>query len=233
MFEPGEVRRKGDVGQAVVVAGEPLVRGQGLLHLVEKQNHALDRNDEVPRLGSLFDHVAAPLALEDIRYLLEHRFSELAAFEILMPERNAEAQDRGRGIVDILVELLGPQAHSGAAVGIQRRQRRIRIGLVEIFENDVRFRDDLLAIDEGRHHGAAVEFEVPGLLVLRRAQHEVAAFPIELLLGEAHPHLLRAERHVVVIERQHCSLPGSLRSFSFRASASTAPARCEWLRSRA
>src|ERR1700716_1521642 len=168
---------------------------------------------EVPRLGSLFDHVAAPLALEDIRYLFEHRFSELAAFEILMPERNAEAQDRGRGIVDILVELLGPQAHLCVAVGIQRRQRRIWIGLVEIFENDVRFRDDLLAIDEGRHHGAAVEFEVPGLLVLRRAQHEVAAFPIELFLGEAQPHLLRAERHVVVIERQHRFLPGWLRSF--------------------
>src|SRR3954465_5137181 len=79
-----------------------------------------------------------------------------------MPERNAEAQDRGGGIVDILVELLGPQAHSGAAVGIPRRQRRLRIGLVEIFENDVRFRDDLLAIDEGRHHGAAVEFWYQG-----------------------------------------------------------------------
>src|SRR6185295_1253570 len=50
--------------------------------------------------------------------------------------------------------------------------------LVELFEDDVRFGDDLLAIDEGRHHGAAVEFEVPGLLVLCRAQHEVAAFPI-------------------------------------------------------
>src|SRR3954462_3616579 len=68
-------------------------------------------------------------------------------------------------------------------------------------------------------------------LVLRRAQHEVTAFPIELLLGETHPHLLRAERHVIVIKRQHRSLPGSLRSFNFRALASTVPARCEWRRS--
>ena len=101
-----------------------------------------------------------------------------------MPKGNAEAQDRGRGIVDILVELLGPQAHSSATVGIPRRQRRIWIALVEIFKNDVRFRDDFLAIDEGRHHGATVEFEVPGLLVFRRAQHEMAAFPFETLLGK-------------------------------------------------
>ena len=61
-------------------------------------------------LRSLLDHVAAALALEDIGDLLEHLFAELAAFEILVPERDAEAQDRGRGVVDVLVELLGPQA---------------------------------------------------------------------------------------------------------------------------
>ena len=47
MFEPGEVRREGDVRQGVIVAGEPLVRGKRLFHLVEEQDHAFDRNDEV------------------------------------------------------------------------------------------------------------------------------------------------------------------------------------------
>ncbi len=37
MFEPGEVRREGDVRQGVIVAGEPLVRGKRLFHLVEEQ----------------------------------------------------------------------------------------------------------------------------------------------------------------------------------------------------
>ena len=119
-----------------------------------------------------------------------------------------KADDRRRGVVDVLVELLGPQPHFGTAVGILRRERRVRIGLLEIFEDDVGFRHDIVAVDQGRHHGAAIELEVPRLLVLARAQYEMAILPRKPLFGEADPHLLRAERHVVVIQSKHMGDPG-------------------------
>ena len=151
----------------------------------------------------MLDHVAPALALEDIGNLLEHLSSGFAAIEILVPERDAEADNRRRRIVDVLVELLGPQPHLGAAIRVARGKARIGKGLLEIFEDDVRFRYHLIAVDQGRHHRPAVELEVPGLLVLAGAQHQVPALPFEPLLGEADPRLLRAERHVIVVEREH------------------------------
>ena len=82
-----------------------------------------------------------------------------------------------RRVMDVLVKLLGPQPHPGAAVRILRRQPRLRIGVFEIFQDDVRFRHHLVAVDQRRHHRAAVELEIPGLLVLAVAQHEVAVLP--------------------------------------------------------
>src|SRR5262249_23494310 len=47
----------------------------------------------------------------------------------------------------------------------------------------------------------------PVLLVLARAKHDVPVLPGKLLLGDADADLLRAERHVVVIKRQHSAIP--------------------------
>ena len=69
---------------------------------------------------------------------------------------------------------------------------------------DVGFRDDLVPVDQRGHHRAAIEIAVPGLLMLPCTQGEVAAVPFEAFLGKTEPHLLRAKRHVVVIEHQHC-----------------------------
>ena len=85
-----------------------------LLHLVEHLHHALHRDDEMHRVRPLLDHVAAALALEQVRDLLEHRFAGLAALEILVAERDAEADDGRALVVDVLVELPGPQPHLGA-----------------------------------------------------------------------------------------------------------------------
>jgi hypothetical protein len=47
----------------------------------------------------------------------------------------------------------------------------------------------------------------PFLLVFAGPQVQVAAFPIEFLLGQAEAHLLSATRHVVMIKRKHDSSP--------------------------
>ena len=46
VFEARKVRDEGDVGQGVVVTGEPLVGSKGLFHLIEEENHALDRDEK-------------------------------------------------------------------------------------------------------------------------------------------------------------------------------------------
>ena len=84
------------------------MRSEGFFHLVEEESHALDCNNEVLRLRSFFDHVAPAFAFEDIGYRLPHLLPELSALDVLVPKRDAEAQDRGGGVVDIFIELLGP-----------------------------------------------------------------------------------------------------------------------------
>ena len=50
-------------------------------------------------------------------------------------------------------------------------KRRIGIGFIEILKNDIRFRNDSVAVNEGRNHRAPIELSVPVLLVLACAQH--------------------------------------------------------------
>src|SRR4051794_10256251 len=96
-----------------------------------------------------------------------------------MSKRDAEADDCGRGVVDVLIKLLGPQPDSSAAVRILRRERWIRIGLLKIFEDNVRFRDNLFAVQKSWNDRARVELDVPGLLMLAGAQNEVTVLPFE------------------------------------------------------
>ena len=101
------------------------------------------------------------------------KLARLAARQILVPERDAEAQDGEAGIVYVLVELLGPQPHAGAPGGIGRTQRDAGKALVEILVDDVRLRNHDLVVHQGRDDGAAVELEIPVLLMLPAAQVEV------------------------------------------------------------
>ena len=111
-------------------------------------------------------------------------------------------------IVHALVELLGPQPHPGAAERIGRLERRIGKPFVEILVDDVGFRNDHVAGNERGHDRTRIELDVPVLLVLPRAQIEMLALPREALFGETEAYLLRAARHVVVVERQHlCVTP--------------------------
>ena len=89
-------------------------------------------------VGPFLDHVPAALALEDVGDLLQHLRPELAALEILVAERDAEAQDGSARVVDVLVQLLRPQSHPRASVGRRGHQRRLRIGLLEVLEDHVR-----------------------------------------------------------------------------------------------
>jgi hypothetical protein len=163
----------------------------------------------VLRRGPLLDDVAPALALEHVRDLLEHLPPELAALQVLVPEGDAEAENGGAGVVDVLVELLDPEAHLRLPVGVVRAQARRRKGILQVFENDVGFGDHAAVVDQRRDDGAPVELKVCRRLVLARAQDQVLVLPGERLLGKAHAHLLRTERHVVVIERQHGPAPAS------------------------
>src|SRR5258708_14550026 len=118
VFEAREIRGEGDIRQSVLVASEPLMRSERFFHLVEDQDHALDRNDEVFRVGAPFNYVAPALALEDVGDCFQHLLSELATLHVLMPESNAEAQDRCGSIVDIFVELLRPQLNPTMSIKI-------------------------------------------------------------------------------------------------------------------
>src|SRR5215470_1492832 len=109
---------------------------------------------------------------------------------------------------------------------------RIAIGFIEILENDIRFRNDSLAVDERRHYCTSIELAIPRLLVLPCAQDEMAAFPVEALLGKTHPYLLGAKRHIVVVKHQHWFL-SVLCLFKALGSASTPRHRCGRRRLRA
>ena len=76
--------------------------------------------NEVLRLRSFFNDIAPTFAFEDIGYRFQHLLSELAALDVLMPKRDAKAQDCGGGVVDVFIELLGPQPHSCPIVRILR-----------------------------------------------------------------------------------------------------------------
>jgi hypothetical protein len=84
------------------------VRSKRFFHLVEEEYQALDGDDEMLGFGAFLDHVAPALAFERIGYPFEHLLPELPALDVLVPERNAEAQDSGRGVVDVFVELFRP-----------------------------------------------------------------------------------------------------------------------------
>src|SRR5215212_4590058 len=207
MFEPCQVRRESHVCQTVMVRRQPLMLRQRLLHFIEQQHHALNGDHKVLRAWALLNHIAPALSLEDVGNLLEHFLSEFAALEILMTKRKAETDDGGGSVMDVLIELLGPQTNSSATIRVRRRERRIRISLFEIFENDIRFRDDLVSINERWHDSTRIELDVPGLLMLTGAEHEVTVLPFESFFRETHAHLLGAKRHVIVVESQHCRIP--------------------------
>ena len=119
--------------------------------------------------GPFLDHVAAALALEHVGNLFEHFSSELAAIEILVPERDAEAQDRGRCVVDVLIELLGPEPHFGSAK--ESFGASGGSGKVSSIYSRITFDSGmtLLSVNQGGNDGAAVELAIPSLLMLAGA----------------------------------------------------------------
>src|SRR5262245_43074849 len=77
VLEPSQIRRKGNIRQAVFLTGKPAMLCERLLHLVEELQHALDSRNEMLRASTFLNHVTPALAFEDVWKLLEHRFVEL------------------------------------------------------------------------------------------------------------------------------------------------------------
>ena len=72
-------------------------------------------------------HVPAALTFEDVRDVFQHLSAELASLKILMAKRYSETQYCGRGVVDVLIKLLGrPEAHLGGLVCLIWTQARPR-----------------------------------------------------------------------------------------------------------
>src|SRR5215472_7181461 len=166
VLEPSQIRRKGNIRQAVFLTGEPAMLCQRLLHLVEELQHALDSRNEMLRAGAVLNHVTPALAFEDVRNSFEHCFSELGALEILMTEGDPETKNRRASVMDIFIQLLDPKPHLRPVVWIARPQPRLWKDVLKVLENDIGLRNNMSVVNERRHHGAAVKLEVPRLLML-------------------------------------------------------------------
>src|SRR5262249_3237990 len=84
VFEPGQIRREGNIRQGIFLASKPAVLRERFLHLIQELQHALHSYDEMLRAGAFLNHVTPSLAFEDVWNSFKHRFSELGALEILM-----------------------------------------------------------------------------------------------------------------------------------------------------
>src|SRR6185437_8498239 len=117
-------------------------------------------------------------------------------------EGDAHADGAGRG-EDAVVDLLRPPAHLGAAGRIVRLQRMLRETIVDVFIDDDGFGHDDVVVDERRHHTLRIELQIFRLLLIAGAQIHMPCLIGQALFGEAEPHLLRADRHVIVIKHKH------------------------------
>src|SRR2546429_6765326 len=106
VLEPGQIRRKGNIRQGVVLTAEPAMLRKRFLHLIQELQHTLHGYDEMLRAGAFLNHVTPALAFEDVWNSFKHRFSELGALEILMTKGDPETEDRGAGIMNILISCL-------------------------------------------------------------------------------------------------------------------------------
>src|SRR6185437_10884005 len=90
-----------------------------------------------------------------------------------------------------------------------------REAIIEIFDDDVGLDDDLAVVIDRRDDALLIDLAVERLPMLEREQVDMLALEGDLLFGEAHPHLLRANRTPIVIQRDH---------------ARSSPATAAWLR---
>jgi len=107
------------------------------LHLIQELQHTLHSYDEMLRARAVLNHVTPALAFEDVWNSFKHRFSELGALEILMTKGDPETKDRRTGIMNILIQLLGPQSHLRPLVRIIRPQPRLWKDVLQVLENDI------------------------------------------------------------------------------------------------
>src|SRR5262245_47100685 len=108
VLKPSQIRRKGNIRQAVFLTGEPAMLCERLLHLVEELQHALDSRNEMLRAGAVLNHVKPTLAFEDVWNSFGHCVSELGALGILMTEGDPETENRCASVMDIFIQLLDP-----------------------------------------------------------------------------------------------------------------------------
>src|SRR5260370_16174540 len=108
--------------------------GKRFLHLIQELQHTLHSYDEMLRAGAFLDHGTPALAFEDVWNSFKHRFFELGALEILMTNGDPETADRGAGIMNILIQLLGPQPHLRPLAWLIRPQPLLRKDILQGLE---------------------------------------------------------------------------------------------------
>jgi hypothetical protein len=94
----------------------------------------------------------------------------------------------------------GPPAHVSPFGRIGWTQRRFGIGVVQIFADDRRLDDHVAVVDQRRHDTLRIELEIFGGVGIAASQIEVMLLRLQPLFRQDNPHLLGADRHVVVIE---------------------------------
>ena len=141
------------------------------------------------------------VSLDDRLHLLRR-----VVVEDRVPVRSGIGQHAGHRMQP-LVDPLGPDPHRGEVAGVGRPERRVGKDVVEILADHSGLNDRPPVVDQGRHDRVGVELEVPLLELLAPEHVHDLARPLRLLFVEHDPHLGRADRASLVVQRQHGPSP--------------------------
>ena len=104
----------------------------------------------------------------------------------------------------VLVAELVPVAHARLAHRVGRPERGCRRkGVLEVFADDGRVRDDDAVVIEHRHLAFRIDRDEPGLVLLELVQVDVHALELQALLLERDQRLQRIGGGFGVVELQH------------------------------
>ena len=85
-----------------------------------------------------------------------------------------------------LVDQLGPQPHPRPIVSIGRAQRGLGKGVLQVFQDDLRFADHLAIVNQRRHHAARIDRQVFWVVLIAPAEPgvNIVTLPLQSLFGK-------------------------------------------------
>ncbi len=171
------------------------VGNTGRLAMAERAFPGIAHKQPLERLKAGIDPVIVPS--RDRGLVVVQRMRQVAQHPKIVDRMNVAGDD------------LGQRTHPRALGRVARKQRRIGINLVEIFDDRQRLDERPAAIIEGRHQALRVDGEVIGLGLIVSSQMNGRGLVVELLQieGDADAEGGRGAKIAVEFHR-HLSIPG-------------------------